>query len=277
MSKSAHQQDHLVMPQNQPLGDSAVLIEATAERLIPGFAPRWEWHHHLSRYLFALSFVGGKSVFDCACGVGYGAYLLAANGASQVVGCDIAKDAVKYATVAYHRPNLRFILADAHDLPFESFNSRFDVVVSFETLEHMLQPERFIANVPRLLSAKGVFLASVPNREALPIGVSSFSPYHIREFAPWEFENLLLGYFTDVQLLYQTWPDMRVVLRRSVDNAIPWIMRRQIRVLQYGIHAVGRIANALLPMPNFTPQPYEMNDRLTEIACVIIAVCSGPR
>lgn len=49
----------------------------------------------------------------------------------------------------------------ATELPFTA--GAFDVVVAGETLEHMPYPSIFLAEVRRVLAARGLFVGSVPN------------------------------------------------------------------------------------------------------------------
>ena len=44
---------------------------------------------HLARYMFAASFMKGQRVVDCACGAGYGSWIMAKHGTTSVVGVDI--------------------------------------------------------------------------------------------------------------------------------------------------------------------------------------------
>ena len=62
---------------------------------------------HLHRYLFARQFSLGKRVLDIASGEGYGSALLAQS-AANVIGVDIAAEAVAHAKVKYQADNLEF-------------------------------------------------------------------------------------------------------------------------------------------------------------------------
>src|SRR5262245_31216724 len=106
----------------------------TGERFVPGAAGEI-WYEHWHRYHFAASLVAGREVLDVACGEGYGSALLARS-AAQVTGADIAPAAISHARGRYAgQPNLAFCEADCAALPFA--DGSFDVVVSFETIEHI--------------------------------------------------------------------------------------------------------------------------------------------
>src|SRR4051812_45301524 len=126
-----------------PTGD----LSFTGERYVPA-APDKIQHEHYHRYLWALQLCAGKRVVDVACGEGYGAALLATV-AESVLGFDIAPEAISHAVSTYSSPHLWFKVADAASLPVE--DASVDVVVSFETIEHLENPEDCIAEIRRIL------------------------------------------------------------------------------------------------------------------------------
>ena len=63
---------------------------------------------------------------------------------------------VAHPQEAYHAENLRFLQGNALDLPLD--NASVDAVASFETLEHVREHARFIAEVRRVLRAGGFSL-----------------------------------------------------------------------------------------------------------------------
>jgi SAM-dependent methyltransferase len=116
---------------------------------------------HLQRYTFALAMVRQKRVLDVACGPGYGSYVLAANGALEVIGVDIAEEAVTHAVEHYKAENLSYILGDGQTYVSDR---PFDVIVSFETLEHVPQPAAFLKTLEQNLTKDGLLVLSAPNR-----------------------------------------------------------------------------------------------------------------
>src|SRR5437763_14770065 len=89
---------------------------------------------HLHRYAVADELVKNKKVLDLACGEGYGSFLMATK-AHSVTGIDNNSIVIKNASEKYKRTNLEFIEGQAEKLPFEDHS--YDLVVSFETLEHL--------------------------------------------------------------------------------------------------------------------------------------------
>jgi SAM-dependent methyltransferase len=173
----------------------ASMLESTGERLVPD-QQRGELVHaeHLARYLYAAPLARGRSVLDAACGEGYGSAILAAAGAASVVGVDVDPETVEHAR-ARHGIDAR--RADVADLPFD--DGAFELVVSFETIEHVPDPERALAEMRRVLSPEGTLVVSTPNAAEYLVA----SEFHVREFTPDELESLLRAHFERVELVYQ--------------------------------------------------------------------------
>lgn len=87
---------------------------------------------HLPRYRFAAKYVSKEDeVLDIACGTGYGTQILGASG-KKVSGVDISRSAIDYANKRNKMDNVFFVRND-----FFSNAVAADVVVSFETIEHI--------------------------------------------------------------------------------------------------------------------------------------------
>jgi len=152
---------------------------------------------HKIAYVFAEKFIRDKDVLDNGAGSGYGAYHLAVSGARKVVGIDISKEAVEYARQRYSSKNLEFRTEDAAKLSFD--DKTFDVLTSFQVIEHIRDIDNFLREVVRVLKKPGIALISTPNKKIYsPNGPN---PFHIKEFYPNEFNNLLKIYFDEVEIL----------------------------------------------------------------------------
>jgi len=179
------------------------MMQPTGERFLPEMEGAYIAYEHWHRYLFATRFVRDKAVLDVACGEGYGSNLLAGS-AAAVVGVDIDPEAVRHASASYPRDNLTFRRGAAEDIPIPEQHS-FDVVVSFETLEH-LSPEsqrRFAQEIKRLLRPGGLLLISTPNRAIYSERNQHQNPFHQHELTRPEFSRFLTQYFRHVQVLSQ--------------------------------------------------------------------------
>jgi len=169
------------------------------ERIIPG--TKW-WERqggaHISRYEFALPYTKNKKVLDVGCGAGYGSYYLAANGAKSVLGIDFSKKAIKFAGRHYSCGNLSFGALDAVLLP--ELNQKFDVIVCFEVIEHLVDYDKFLEGVYNVLLEGGILVISTPNKDKF---CAKDNLYHYHEFSPSELKNLLESKFQKVALYGQ--------------------------------------------------------------------------
>ena len=160
----------------------------TGERFIPGVQGEI-WIEHWHRYHFAARWAVGKRVLDVACGEGYGSALLAKR-AAHVTGIDVAEAAVAHARGAYGtQPNLEFATASCTQLPLAP--QSVDVVVSFETVEHIESQEEFLAEVDRVLVPGGTFILSCPNKVEYSDKRDYANEFHVKELYRDELEALV--------------------------------------------------------------------------------------
>lgn len=168
------------------------------ERLHPESGSELVVREHIGRYEFAGRFAANKSVLDAACGAGYGARILSAARATSYVGVDISQEAISYATARYSGPNIQFMVGDATRLEGID-DASIDLCTSFETIEHVDDPDAVLATIRRVLRPGGMVLLSTPNREiSNPSGTLASTPpnrFHVREWTLREFTALVQGYF----------------------------------------------------------------------------------
>jgi SAM-dependent methyltransferase len=168
------------------------------ERIVPDETSPGILALHLKRYEFARPWCRDRAVLDAGCGVGYGAAHLAEVAAS-VVGVDRDEDAIAYGRERYARPNLELRVGDLLDLDLA--DGAFDVVCSFETIEHLDDVDAFLAEIVRVLRPDGVFLVSTPRVDETT--ASPENPFHRVELSPGDFEALLRRSFREVELYGQ--------------------------------------------------------------------------
>jgi SAM-dependent methyltransferase len=177
-------------------------LEFTGERFIPGAVGEIAYEHW-HRYAYARRYAAGRRVLDAACGEGYGTALLA-EVAAETTGIDIDRVTVAHARDAYGlgaKP--RFITGSVTALPFPS--ASFDVVVSFETIEHLNagdQP-RMLGEFARVLSAEGLLVLSSPNRRSYSDRRGYRNPFHRHELDREQLARLLDADFPQRRWLHQ--------------------------------------------------------------------------
>lgn len=150
---------------------------------------------HLNRYLSAKKFIKGKKVLDIACGEGYGTYLLKRWDAAEVTGVDISEEALEVAREKFAGAGITFLNHTAEELPFE--NEAFDVVVSYETVEHLDYPEKFLAEIKRCVRKDGIIIVSCPNDPYYYTQENYSNPYHKRKYTWFDFNELAVKYLGD--------------------------------------------------------------------------------
>src|SRR5690349_16411159 len=105
----------------------------TGERYVPQLTGQIQLEH-VHRYLLAREYAKDRDVLDIASGEGYGSAILA-NTARSVIGVDIAAEAVRHASIRYKLDNVQFRHGSCEEIPLD--NNSVDLVVSFETIEHL--------------------------------------------------------------------------------------------------------------------------------------------
>ena len=166
-------------------------LEFTGERYTPEISGNI-FLEHMHRYVLAAGFVTGRDVLDIACGEGYGSNFLAAT-ASSVVGVDIAAVAVLHARAKYKSDRLSFLVGSVTAIPLP--DASVDVVVCFETIEHIDAQEAMMMEVKRVLRPGGVMIVSTPDKATYTDATGNTNPYHVKELYRDEFGALLAGHF----------------------------------------------------------------------------------
>lgn len=174
-------------------------MKFTGERFIPTEQGQIRLEHY-HRYAVVLDAVKQKTVLDVACGEGYGSSLMA-DVAHTVVGVDISEEAVRHASSHYNKPNLKFFQGNATNLAFP--DDSFDVVVSFETIEHLAEQEQMLAEIRRVLRPNGILIISSPNRTIYSEESGQHNQFHVKELDFQEFDELLRSQFPVVQYFGQ--------------------------------------------------------------------------
>lgn len=146
---------------------------------------------HLARYSMARPVAAGKRVLDIACGEGYGAYALATRwNATHVTALDIAPEAIASAKHNFSADNIKFDVASAYDLSKIFPENSFDLIVSFETIEHLEDPELFLREIKKVAAPDATIIISCPNDPRHYEEGDKGNPFHMRTFTSSEFFGL---------------------------------------------------------------------------------------
>jgi 2-polyprenyl-3-methyl-5-hydroxy-6-metoxy-1,4-benzoquinol methylase len=141
------------------------------------------------------------TVLDVACGAGYGTALIArAHPNLTVVGVDYDKRAIDYAIANYSAPNLTFAHGNLVDWTFSdgAAMGRYDCVISFDTIEHILHREIALINIAENLREHGCLLLSTPSGHAVPV-LNPAWEHHKIEYSASYLYNFMRRFFRIVK------------------------------------------------------------------------------
>ena len=147
------------------------------------------WQRHVAAYALADGFLPAGRLLDLGCGIGHSYHLLAPR---ETIGVDISPEALQ-------GQERETVIADMRDLPFE--DGYFASVLSVQSLEHVPDPERAVAEVARVLRPGGTAMFVTPNRLTLGRPDEIIDPYHFREFDHAELASLCEEHFGGVRML----------------------------------------------------------------------------
>ncbi|HEV2174747.1 MAG TPA: class I SAM-dependent methyltransferase, partial [Nitrospira sp.] len=200
------------------IGESSLALEDTGERMLPDSTGRVVFWEHVHRYAFACRLVSGKRVLDIACGEGYGSAAIQRAGAAHVIGVDISEAACAHAADKY---GIDARVGSAEQIPLP--DSSVDVVVSFETIEHVPAPGRFLDECARVLAPVGRLIISTPNKDVYSAPGRPRNPFHCSEMTEHEFLSALRGRFLGIELYSQhlIWAPLWSPRTLSADET-PW-------------------------------------------------------
>lgn len=134
---------------------------------------------HLERYLWACLFCHKKKVLDAGSKDGYGANLISSF-AGEITLADKDEWRLQKAKDLYNfLCPTNFLLID---LEKESLTETYDVIVAFEFIEHLDNPDIFMVNAKKALKDDGVFLFSVPHMIENPEHKTLFDEEKIKLF-----------------------------------------------------------------------------------------------
>lgn len=187
---------------------------------------------HVFRYQWASQYVRpGDAVLDAACGLGYGSRLLAdVSAAGEVTGIDGSPGAIEYAERMYAEAGrVNYAVGMLPECLAALPDGSFDVIVSFETLEHVPEPERVLAEFGRLLSPGGRIVASVPNDWSDETGRDP-NPYHFHVYDYASFTAQLSRGFD----LEEIWAQSADRAKKHDDRHV-WIPQRR-SISELGVH-----------------------------------------
>ena len=145
---------------------------------------------HRAAYVYARAQIRAGRTLDLGSGSGHGTSELGGAGAS-VVGVDrVAPDAASRSA----GEGTCFARADLRSLPFR--DATFDLIISFQVIEHLEDPSNYLDAIAHLLKPDGLALLTTPNLR-MSDGVN---PYHVHEYLADELAARLSAYFEEIEM-----------------------------------------------------------------------------
>ncbi|MBK1786095.1 class I SAM-dependent methyltransferase [Prauserella cavernicola] len=177
----------------------AEALHLTGERTVPGVPEENYWYtRHEAAYLALLPYCSNAVVLEAGCGEGYGASLIAEH-AARVLALDYDEQTTAHVKRRY--PRIDPVRGNLAFLPVAE--GTIDVVANFQVIEHLWDQDGFLAECARVLRPGGRLLVTTPNRLTFtPDSDTPLNPYHTRELAPSELDNLLRDSGFEVELVH---------------------------------------------------------------------------
>lgn len=174
---------------------------------------------HIIRYQWACKYIKpGDRVLDAACGLGYGGHVVChQTHAAKVVGIDGSNYAIDYATKAFpcEEGRAEYRMGMLPSVLSEYPEGSFDVIISFETLEHVEEPVKLLREFFRLLTPGGRVIVSVPNDWSDETGEDP-NPFHLHVYDWGRLKSELSGDFIVEEAYAQTASQCKVSAKGGV-------------------------------------------------------------
>ncbi len=243
---------------------------------------------HVATYEHVRPLVRGKAVLDFGCGTGYGTERIA-GGAASILGVDVSSEAIAYAREHYADSRLRFERIDPVErapLPFDA--ETFDVVLSFQVIEHVPDPDAYLREARRVLERDGVFVVATPDRATrlLPLQ-RPWNRFHRVEYSERSLKRVLSRHFADVEVLHMSGaPEViGAEVRRTRKNmwlalplTLPWTPER---VRTHGLGVLRALKERARRRASDAAPPFGFDHRAIEIgpglspSVNLVAHCRG--
>ena len=179
-------------------------------------------------YVVGTPYVKGD-VLEVGCGEGRGIDVLMKN-ATSFTAVDKIKPVIDGLQKKY--PSARFMSMNIPPLTGLADNA-YDVVVSFQVIEHIEDDRKFLQEIHRVLKPGGTALLTTPNRRLS----LTRNPWHVREYLPEELEALARGIFARAEIKGITGNNKVMTYYEENRKAVKRITRWDILNLQHRVPA----------------------------------------
>ncbi|HEX3042853.1 MAG TPA: class I SAM-dependent methyltransferase [Solirubrobacterales bacterium] len=190
-----------------------------------GFNPTWQ--RHVAAYGLCAPLLPRGRVVDLGCGTGHSFELL---GPRETVGVDLDAPSLQ-------GQNRETVVADMRALPFS--DDSFSAAIAVQSLEHVPDPERIVAEAARVVEPEGMAIFVTPNRLTFSVDGEIVDPYHYVELDGTELKQLLRRSFQEVRVLglfgSPAYMDIYEGERARLRRLLGWDPMRLRRLLPQGL------------------------------------------
>jgi 2-polyprenyl-3-methyl-5-hydroxy-6-metoxy-1,4-benzoquinol methylase len=179
-------------------------------------------------YVAAVPYINGD-VLEVGCGEGRGIALMMPK-ATSFTAVDKIEEALEKLRAQY--PAAKFIGTNIPPLTALADNS-YDVVVTFQVIEHIEDDHLFLKEIQRVLKPGGVALVTTPNRHLS----LTRNPWHVREYLADELKKLGKKYFAQVEMKGITGNEKVMAYYTQNKKSVARITRFDVLNLQYRLPA----------------------------------------
>ena len=248
----------------------------TGERVVTsegGFNPTYQ--RTAAAYEAAARILPPGRVLDLGAGTGHSFHLLAPR---ETVGVDRDPGALA-------GQDRQTVAADMRELPFP--DGSFASVLSVQSIEHVPDPERVLAEVARVLEPAGVATFVTPNRLTFLRPDEIIDPYHYVEYDPAELRELCARHFGRVEVkgvygspryLALVAEELRLVDRRLRLDPLRLrrLLPRRVRQIVYDLSLTRARRRPHPAAETIERADFELRDGPVEEALDLFAVCRAP-
>ena len=182
------------------------------------------FQRHMIAYKEASKLISG-TVLEIGCGEGYGISELV-KFSKKYIGVDkfdtfISEEIKKNNDIVFHKMEIPPLLnIDTNSIDF---------VVTFQVIEHIQDDHYFLKEIFRVLKPGGKLLLTTPNK----LMSLSRNPWHIREYTPFEMNDILSKYFAKTQVNGVYGNDLVMEYYKKNKESVKKITRFDIFNFQY--------------------------------------------
>lgn len=182
----------------------------------------------LKAYYLSLEYISGD-VLEVGCGEGRGVELIAPN-ADSFTGIDKIPQVIENLKAFYPKGDFQQMVIP----PFSGLkNNTYDVVVSFQVIEHIKNDRKYLKEIHRVLKPGGRALITTPN---IKMSLSR-NPWHIREYTAERLKSLANEIFPKVEMLGISGNQKVMNYHEENRQSVEKMMRWDILNLQYRLPA----------------------------------------